>query len=123
MTTHYIFEAEELFERVAIMHKGKIISCDTVANLRRNLQRYDEVVITCGELTEEVIDAIRAMPGLVSCEFADGRLTLQLENIQNNLLEILKNLRGHGVSITEIATKEPTLEDIFVDTINAGGKQ
>ncbi len=121
MTTHYIYEAEELCERVAIMHKGKIVSCDTVANLRRNLQRYDEIVITCDQPTTEALNAITAIPVIVSCEYADGKLTVGLENIRSNLLEILKVLRGHGVSITEVATNEPTLEDIFVDTISGGG--
>jgi len=42
LTTHYIFEAEELCGRVAIMHKGQIKSCDTVENLGGNLHRYVE---------------------------------------------------------------------------------
>ena len=45
-----------------------------------------------------------------------------MENIQERLIQILGMLRRHGVGIDEIATNEPTLEDIFVDTIGAGGK-
>ena len=120
LTSHYIDEAEELCERVAIMDKGKIISCDTVANLRRNLQRFDEIAITCDQPPSEALTAMAAIPAIVSCVYGDGMLTVALESIQRSLFDILKVLRRHDVSITEVATNEPTLEDIFVDTINGG---
>lgn len=120
LTSHYIDEAEELCERVAIMDKGKIISCDTVANLRRNLQRFDEIAITCDQPPSEALTAMAAIPAIVTCEYGDGKLTVALESIQRSLFDILKVLRRHDVSITEVATNEPTLEDIFVDTINGG---
>ena len=122
LTTHYIFEAEELCERVAIMHQGRIKSCDTVANLRRNLQRYDELVVTCREIMPEIADKIRALPFVVNCELAGNKMTIQMENIHERLIHVLRMLREHGVGIDEVATNEPTLEDIFVDTISAGGK-
>jgi ABC-2 type transport system ATP-binding protein len=39
LTTHYMVEAEELCDRVAIINKGRVLACDTPANLKRNLQR------------------------------------------------------------------------------------
>lgn len=122
LTTHYIFEAEELCERVAIMHRGIIKSCDTVANLRRNLQRYDELVVTCREVVPGIVDEIIAMPFVVSCALSENRLTIEMETVQERLIQVLGMLRRRGVGIDEIATNEPTLEDIFVDTIGAGGK-
>ena len=97
LTTHYIFEAEELCERVAIMHRGKILSCDTVDNLRHHLRQRGEILITC----------------------ADGRV-IRAENRPGHLIEALKSLREQGVSILEVETNEPTLEDIFVETISGG---
>ena len=44
-----------------------------------------------------------------------------MENLHEKLIDILKILREHGTEILEVATNEPTLEDIFVDTIRAGG--
>ena len=121
LTTHYIFEAEELCERVAIMHKGKIISCDTVANLRRNLQKYDELVITCKIIFDEALIIITALPYVIACEYQGETLKIQMDNLHEKLIYILKILREHGTEILEVATNEPTLEDIFVDTIRAGG--
>ncbi len=122
LTTHYIFEAEELRERVAIMHRGKIKSCDTVANLRRNLQRYDEFAVACREIVPETAEKIRDLPFVVSCALSGNKLTVQMENIREGLIQVLRTLRACGVGINEIATNELTLEDIFADTIGAGGK-
>lgn len=122
LTTHYIFEAEELCERVAIMHKGKIISCDTVTNLRRNLQKYDELVITCKNIHDEALSIIRALSYVIVCAVQENTLKIQMENLHEKLIEILKILRVHGIDIIEVATNEPTLADIFVETIGEGGK-
>ena len=123
LTTHYIFEAEELCERVAIMHKGKIISCDTVANLRKNLQKYDELTITCKDISKEAIDGIKSFPYVITCDYGANTLKIQMTNLHEKLLEIIKVLRKHGIELTEIATNQPSLEDIYVEKIGAGGSQ
>ena len=55
LTTHLIFEAEALCDRVAIMDRGKILSCDSVLQLRKHLQRYDACTIE----TRDVPDGVR----------------------------------------------------------------
>ena len=121
LTTHYIFEAEELCGRAAIMHQGKIKSCDTVENLRRNLRRYDELLIRGSGLTPEVADEIKKLPFTVSCSRDENTLTVQAENLKFHLNSILNALLDRNVQINGIETNEPTLEEIFVDTIEAGG--
>jgi ABC-2 type transport system ATP-binding protein len=117
LTTHYIFEAEELCGRAAIMHKGIIKSCDTVENLRRNLRRYDELIVFACGLGSETADSIKTMPFIVSVENNQNKIIIQAENLKLHLNEILKSLLVNGVQIKEIETNEPTLEEIFVETI------
>jgi ABC-2 type transport system ATP-binding protein len=128
MTTHYIFEAEQLCNRVAIMHEGRILSCDTVENLRKNLQKYDELSVTCSVtagcgISETLLDTIKALSFVVVSNYTNGILTIQMENLHENLGEVLKILRKENVSITELAANEPTLEDIFMNTIVSGGSR
>ena len=136
LTTHYIFEAEELCGRVAIMHKGQIKSCDTVENLRRNLyqhsrsKRYDELLVRGNGLDSEIFDIIKKLPFVVSADLrsvdsilnkgAGNTLAIQAENLKSHLNTILELLLNRGVGINEIETSESTLEDIFVDTIEHG---
>jgi ABC-2 type transport system ATP-binding protein len=117
LTTHYIFEAEELCGRVAIMRHGEIKSCDTVENLRRNLRRYDEVIINGRGFNTQLTADIEALPFVVSCNENENRLTIQILNLKSHLNEILKLLLDRGVQINEIETNEPALEEIFADTI------
>ena len=117
LTTHFIFEAEELCGKVAIMHKGQIKSCDTVENLRRNLRRYDELSIHADGFTSGITDEIKNMPFIISCGGNENTLTIQAENLKSHLNAILNLLLFRGIKISGIETSEPTLEEIFVDTI------
>lgn len=121
LTTHLIFEAEELCQRVAIMDKGKIISCDSVENLRKRLQRYDSALIQCGPLNTENLAAIGQIEGIRSQEYSQSTLTISSEKLSQTLFEVLKHLRSNQIDIFDIKTNEPTLEDIFLNTITNGG--
>ena len=130
LTTHFIFEAERLCDRVAIMDEGKIISCDSVANLRRHLQRYDSSVIQCGEVPEplrrEVSRHLGALPQVVSCSFRGDRaeaaqLEISADPLESVLFDALKILRAHGIDIHAVDTNEPSLEEVFLNTVNSRG--
>ena len=121
LTTHYIFEAEELCGRVAIMHRGRIKSCGTVENLRKNLRRYDELSIRGSGIGSAIVGEIKRLPFVVSCSADENTLTVQAENLRYNLNSILSYLLENNVQINGMETNEPTLEDIFMDAIKAGG--
>jgi len=130
LTTHFIFEAERLCDRVAIMDEGRIISCDSVANLRRHLQRYDSSVIQCGEVPESLRREVRrhlgALPQVMSCSFQGDRaeaaqLEISADPLESVLFDALKILRAHGIDIHAVDTNEPSLEDIFLNTVNSKG--
>ena len=135
LTTHYIFEAEALCERAAIMHSGKMLSCGTVNNLRARLHKPNEIIINC-ETGDEIINAVTALPFVVSCEKTAQGLAVRTQSADNTfagtetklaqvkstvepfaLNEILKLLRAKNVSINGAFANELTLEDIFMDTI------
>jgi ABC-2 type transport system ATP-binding protein len=114
LTTHLIFEAEELCDRVAIMDAGRIVSCDSVANLRKHLQQYDSCAIACDPLPPDVQRRIRNQAGVVSCDFLESGFTFAAENLEQVLFATLKLLRGNNIAIHGVETRRPTLEDVFV---------
>lgn len=113
LTTHYIFEAEELCERVAIMDKGKIISCDTIDKLRKNLQKYDSFTIECSISDIETLDRIRSEQSIIQCKYGDNTLNIVTVNLPEALNFTLKYLRKENISIESLQTNEYSLEDIF----------
>jgi len=117
LTTHFIFEAEELCDRVAIMDQGKIVSCDTVDRLRKHLQQYDSCLIACSDVPAELLGQIGAHPDVVSCSYHDHKLEISAEHLKNALYDVLKRIRAHQIDVYAIETNEPTLEDVFLNTV------
>jgi ABC-2 type transport system ATP-binding protein len=117
LTTHFIFEAEELCDRVAIMDQGKIISCDSVSQLRKNLQQYDSCIIECDAPPDSLVQHLRATQAVVACSFEDGKLKISAEHLERVLFATLKMLRKHRLDIYAVETNEPTLEDVFVNSV------
>jgi len=119
LTTHFLFEAEELCGRVAIMDHGKIVSCDTIEHLRDRWSDHTEMTVTCDRPDDTTWAALDALPFVVSSAPTDHGLSVRLRE-DDRLTDVLGLLRGDGLSIQSVATRTPTLEDIFVDTINGG---
>lgn len=120
LTTHLLFEAEGLCDRVAIMDHGRILVCEEVEQLRRRLQQYDACIIACSAVPPPALDAIRAHPHVVTCEFAQGRLEIASDNLAHALNDVLKTLRSSQVDIHAIESHQPTLEDVFIATVTPG---
>lgn len=114
LTTHLIFEAEELCDRVAIMDQGKIIVCDSVDRLRRHLRQYDSCTITCTPLPEQVMMQIQANPYIVRCQQTDGKLHIAAEQLELVLFQTLTLLRQHRLDIYAVESHQPALEEVFV---------
>jgi len=121
LTTHFIYEAEELCDRVAIMDEGKIVSCDSVDRLRKHLQQYDSCTLTCGDIPEDLLQQISAHPDVVSCTFIQGRLEFSAEHLERVLFGVLKSIRKRQIDVFAVETNEPTLEDVFLNTVSAEG--
>lgn len=114
LTTHLIFEAENLCDRVAIMDQGKIISCDRVDRLRRYLRQYDSCTIACTAVPDQILAQIRANPNVVHCEQDAGKLNIAAEQLELILFRILTLLRQNQIDIYSIESHQPTLEEVFV---------
>lgn len=110
LTTHYLEEAEELCDRIAIINHGNVVACDSTRNL---MQRLDSkrVHVT---LRDE-IDAIPEELKRFDVTLSEGReLEFQYKPSQTRSGEIVDAVRDAGLRFAEISTKEPELEDVFV---------
>ncbi|MCI4351298.1 MAG: ABC transporter ATP-binding protein [Thermoplasmata archaeon] len=119
LTTHYMFEAEELCRQIAVLSKGRIVARDTVAGLRRLVGGDRTMELEAYGFEDAEIGRIKGMPGvsrLVAEEFGPRlRLTLRLRT--NELLpdELLRQLPGHP-ELT-IRERRTSLEDIYLDLV------
>ncbi len=110
LTTHYLEEAEELCERIAIINHGKVIA-DTTTRELVQMAREKVVVLT---LDREVAD-LPAHPAFVKCvKSAERQFEITYDMDRTNAGEVLALVQGQGLAIVDVSTREADLEDVFV---------
>jgi ABC-2 type transport system ATP-binding protein len=117
LTTHYMVEADELCDRVAIINQGRVLACDTPANLKRLLQRESIFRIETNRLNGANLDPLRALPGVrrVVHRSGDARDTLEFVLEDEQVLgAVLNTMESQQMRLYHLDKREPTLEDVFV---------
>lgn len=126
LTTHYMVEADELCDRVAIINGGQVLACDTPANLKRQLQRdviYRMEVSPLNGLQPEALEALGGVRK-VSHEPKDGAAVLELILAEDDALgSVVNTLTGKDIHILNLQKREPSLEDVFVNLVGHSMKE
>ncbi|MDH7508829.1 MAG: ABC transporter ATP-binding protein [Methanomassiliicoccales archaeon] len=121
ITTHYMMEAEELCDRVAIIDRGRILACDSPHNLKKQVQR--DAVFTLE--TTQVMDLnwfgqISGVKGY-SCEINGEHQKIRIVTEEESVLaEVIQAIAGKGVKVLSLTKAEPTLEDVFLQLVGRG---
>ncbi|MCS7178397.1 MAG: ABC transporter ATP-binding protein [Anaerolineae bacterium] len=120
LTTHYMMEADELCDRVAIISQGRVLACDAPEALKRRLQRDARLDIEITAPNSLTAAALEALPGVRKAVLTDveggARLNLVLEE-DSVLPGVIQVLTEHAVQVRHLTKREPTLEDVFVDLV------
>jgi ABC-2 type transport system ATP-binding protein len=128
LTTHYMAEADELCDRIAIVHKGRILAIGTSAELKRRVQRESIFRVELDRL-EGGVAALANVPGVVSATAAaaDESHADRQDVVINLVLEddaalgpVVGALGSRGSRILGLQKSEPTLEDVFVELVGRG---
>ncbi len=123
LTTHYMMEADELCDRIAIIDGGKILACDTPENLKRLVRMNSTLTLTVGGLAD--INGFSTIPGIgnfSSTKDPGGSVTtlrFVLED-ESSVSDIVSTVVGRGSKILSLQKTEPTLEDVFIKLVGRG---
>lgn len=110
LTTHYLEEAEQLCDRIAIINGGELIACDTTKHLMGKLDSKRVTVM----LTDDLADVPDSLKGY-NATLIDSRelqFTYQPSLVRSS--DIITAVQSAGLKFAELSTQEPELEDIFV---------
>jgi ABC-2 type transport system ATP-binding protein len=122
LTTHYMFEADALCQRIAVINHGRIIALDTPAGLKRLVSDLSVVEVEVFGSAETVVDRVRALPSVeaVNIENLDQRQVLLVQSPRGS--EIVPGILAAlgGVRMGRVAVREPTLEDAYVRLVGGG---
>jgi ABC-2 type transport system ATP-binding protein len=113
-TTHYMEEAQELSDRIAIMDQGQIVAQGSHDELVQIVGELDRVDLTINSAFERVIDTWRVTEGVHKVSAENGRLTLLVEDSNLALPRLFESAARQGVRITSVEIQEPNLEAVFL---------
>jgi ABC-2 type transport system ATP-binding protein len=131
LTTHYMVEAEQLCDRIAIVDRGKILALGTPEELRRRVQAESIFRIELDRLPENGgLAALASLPGVLSAVPSDGdgtdaagadRVALKVALADDSALtSVVTAVAEHGSHLIGLAKSEPSLEDVFVELVGRG---
>jgi len=116
LTTHYMFEADALCERVAVINHGKIVALDTPERLKRHVEDLSVIEVEVYGIAPETVGRIKALPHVdtVSVENRDQRQALLIQSPRASAIipQVMQALNTTRVG--KVHVREPTLEDAYV---------
>ena len=114
LTTHYLEEAQELCDQIAIVNHGQVVASEPTASLLRRLDTRNVVVTP-----ETPVTAAPDLAGFETKLRPAGAFSVTYKTGQSSVEQVLAAVRGAGIHIKDIATEDPDLEDVFLSLTGA----
>ena len=114
LTTHYLQEAEELCDRVGIIHKGNLIALDTTENMLNKIQTKTLKF----EINKRIVLNDMINKDYKILNNTDSEFKIEYNKQEFDIQKIIKLLENQGIVIKDIKSEDPDLEDVFVNLTN-----
>ena len=120
-TTHYMDEADQLADRIAIIDHGKVIAIGTPMDLKKEISgdvvsltlAADSISLTDGALHHSK-ELLQGQPFVMELQVMDGSLNVYVEKGESDLPRILRLLDSNGLTVQTISLSRPSLDDVFL---------
>ena len=111
LTTHLMYEAEEMCNRIAILNKGNLVTLDTTENLLDRIKTKKIIF----KVKKVISINPKDLNGIKFSYKRDHEITVLYERKKHKIDEIINKVKNAGIEIYDISTDEGNLEDIFID--------
>jgi ABC-2 type transport system ATP-binding protein len=116
LTTHNLFEAEELADEVTVLVAGRTVAGGSVAEIKQRVGGARSVAVRfSGAVHEDALTS--ACPAVRSAKLQDGSWRLDVSDLHEALGQLVAFCQQEGLRVEEVGTREPTLEDAFVSLL------
>jgi ABC-2 type transport system ATP-binding protein len=114
LTTHYMEEAEQLCDRVAVVDHGRIIALGSPKQLIASLGAEDVVEFELENEGQVALSDLKSLPGVRHVLMDGGRIRLTVERVHQAVPELMRLLARQNLKLAELVTHHATLEDVFL---------
>ena len=118
LTTHYLEEAQELCDTIAIVNRGAVVACEPTGQLLRRLDTRTVVITPTTPLAS--VPALGRHTGVIR---PGGELAVTFKTGESGVEAVLAAVREAGVAIKDLATEDPDLEDVFMSLTYSAGAE
>ena len=116
LTTHYMEEADQLCNRVAIMDHGRILALDTPKELKQSIGADTIVSIRTNGDPQQFADLLgRELEGVTRTKVAAGSVVADVQGASRLVPRIIRIAEGSGHEVLDLSINEPTLETVFIN--------
>jgi ABC-2 type transport system ATP-binding protein len=113
-TTHYMEEAQELSDHIAIMDQGKMIASGTHEELVKIVGAMDRITVTINADSARVMETWKLVQGVKQVSAENGSMTILADDSNRVLPRLFETAASKDVRITSVAIQEPNLETVFL---------
>jgi ABC-2 type transport system ATP-binding protein len=114
LTTHYMEEADQLCDRVAIMDRGQLLALDTPANLKATVGADTEVRIHATGDLQALVTLLETMPNVDGGQVVEGTVHVYVRHGGPTLPELITQADRGGFEVTDVGVTLPSLETVFI---------
>src|SRR5213592_4382847 len=121
LTTHYMFEADALCDRIAVISQGEIVATGTPGQLKSRVESGSVTEVEVYGVPEETVERLRRLEGVLSV-WVEEREQAQVLSVQTRAdVQLTATILGHlnGTNVGRVSHREPTLEDAYVALVEA----
>ena len=110
LTTHYLFEAQEMCDRIAILNKGNLVALDTTKNLLNRIKTKKIIF----KVNKSIDLSKKKISGLSFSSNVSNEIIISYEKNKHKIESIINIIKSEGVEIIDISTEDCNLEDVFI---------
>ena len=122
LTTHYIEEAEEMADRIGVIHRGELIVVEDKTALMQKLGRK-QLILNLVEPLPAIPDGLAEWPLEVAAGGHELRYTFDARDEQAGIPRLLRRLAELGIGFRDLNTRQSSLEDIFIGLVSDSGEK
>jgi ABC-2 type transport system ATP-binding protein len=114
LTTHYMEEADQLCERLAIIDHGRALALGSPQELKQTLGADTVITLTVDGDSSPLVERARRLPGVRSADHEDDVVRVLAPRAEGVLVELVNAAAAHGLHVRDAASQPPSLETVFL---------